>query len=253
MSIKKKMKNQNDIDDDRLSDSQNEDGDAYDDEQSEMEQDDNMESEGNPGWADVFQKILNTNKPKKKKTLVLSKAKKLSDVAKKSEISTDADDAEQTAGVSKKKKVQNDGENKEVKSKLISLRKKPSVLDRPRERVLQKIATKGIVQLFNAVEKQQAQINKNLQNAGPLMRKQEKVLQNVDKRVFLDMLMGNTKSISVDDEVRAEQIEKSETDKDEKVWSVLRDDFVMGAKLKDWDKKANESELSSEGEDIDGP
>lgn len=37
-------------------------------------------SEGNAGWADSVSKILKTTKPKKKKTLVLSKAKKLTDV-----------------------------------------------------------------------------------------------------------------------------------------------------------------------------
>lgn len=38
--------------------------------------------------------------------------------------------------------------------------------------------------------------------------------------------------------------------KDHKMWSVLRDDFVMGAKLKDWDKK-NEEDDSSAPEDMD--
>jgi len=38
--------------------------------------------------------------------------------------------------------------------------------------------------------------------------------------------------------------------KDDKTWSVLRDSFVMGAKLKDWDKR-NEEEDSSAPEDMD--
>lgn len=37
-------------------------------------------TQGNAGWADSIAKILKTNKPKGKKTLVLSKAKKLSAV-----------------------------------------------------------------------------------------------------------------------------------------------------------------------------
>lgn len=36
----------------------------------------------NEGWADSIAKILKTNKPKGKKTLVLSKAKKLTDLRK---------------------------------------------------------------------------------------------------------------------------------------------------------------------------
>lgn len=39
--------------------------------------------------------------------------------------------------------------------------------------------------------------------------------------------------------------------KDHKMWNVLRDDFVMGAKLKDWDKKNVEEEDSSAPEDMD--
>lgn len=38
--------------------------------------------QSNAGWADSITKILKTKKPKKKKTLVLSKAKKLTDVSK---------------------------------------------------------------------------------------------------------------------------------------------------------------------------
>lgn len=37
----------------------------------------------NAGWADAITKILKTNKPKRKRTLVLSKAKKLSEVKRK--------------------------------------------------------------------------------------------------------------------------------------------------------------------------
>lgn len=33
--------------------------------------------------------------------------------------------------------------------------------------------------------------------------------------------------------------------KDDKIWTVLRDDFVMGAKLKDWDKDVEEENSSS--------
>lgn len=39
-------------------------------------------AQGNAGWADSIAKILKTNKPKGKKTLVLSRAKKLTDVRK---------------------------------------------------------------------------------------------------------------------------------------------------------------------------
>lgn len=55
--------------------------------ESEKEGDDEEEEkpEGNAGWADAMSKVLRTNKPKKKKTLVLSRAKKLSEVGAKDE------------------------------------------------------------------------------------------------------------------------------------------------------------------------
>lgn len=37
---------------------------------------------------------------------------------------------------------------------------------------------------------------------------------------------------------------------DNEVWNVLRDDFVMGTKLKDWDRKSADDD-SSAPEDMD--
>ncbi|XP_057322623.1 RRP15-like protein [Microplitis mediator] len=152
---------------------------------------------GNPALADVFRKILKTNKPKKKKTLVLSRAKKLNEIKpKESATEADAGADAKTDDKSEVKKSIEDPEKKEKKSKHLSLRVKPSVLSRGRERTLQKIATKGVVQLFNIVYKQQMEIEQKLEDAGPLMRKQEKVLESIDKNSFLDHLMGGTKSIT---------------------------------------------------------
>lgn len=111
-------------------------------------------------------------------------------------------------------------------------------MEKGRERTLQKIATKGVVQLFNAVKMQQKDISKKLKDAGPLEIRKEKVLKNIDKRAFLDVLMGE-KSQKVDDEKSHKN--KKESSKDS-TWSVLRDDFMMQAKMKDWDK-----ELETEG------
>ncbi|KAI4487216.1 hypothetical protein M0804_005365 [Polistes exclamans] len=213
-------------------------------------------TESNPGWADALQKILKTNKPKRKKTIVLSKAKKHNDIVKKKEnlsleidtVQNEKEKSETTEGkenlLLKKKPRQKDN---------LGIRVKPSIIDRERERLLQKIATKGVVQLFNAVRQQQTDTNQKLQDAGPLERKREQVLKNIDKRAFLDVLMGESKSIPVDKNIES-QIEREEDDaenKEDKVWSVLRDDFVMGAKLKDWDKEQIDDEDSSAPEDID--
>lgn len=76
-------------------------------------------------------------------------------------------------------------------------------------------------------------------------------MKNIDKHAFLDVLMGGTKSIKIDDKKSNIKNENNVDKKGDKVWSVLRDDFVMGAKLKDWDKKAPEDDDSSAPEEMD--
>ncbi|KMQ98313.1 rrp15-like protein [Lasius niger] len=210
------------------------------------------ESTSNAGWADVMQKILRTNKPKRKKTVVLAKAKKLCDVKikeKKEDISFEIDGIKNVTEIEASIKT---GEptvhtKPRTKEKSLGVRVKPSITDRERERMLQKIATRGVVQLFNAVKQQQTNINKKLSQAGPLERKREQVLQSIDKNAFLDILMGGSKSIPLDNTTKSEKLvqQTNNKDKDDKIWTVLRDDFVMGAKLKDWDKDVEEENSSS--------
>ncbi|XP_029163621.1 RRP15-like protein [Nylanderia fulva] len=242
----------------------NEDSDDYqENESAELEMENNTDeslpdakSTSNAGWADAMQKILRTNKPKRKKTIVLAKAKKLCDV----KIKEKTEDFE-IDGIKNETKIEADVETGEptvrtkqrIKEKSLGIRVKPSITDRERERMLQKIATRGVVQLFNAVKQQQTAIDKKLSEAGPLERKREQVLKSIDKNAFLDILMGGSKSIPLDNTVKSEALVKqtNNKDKDDKMWDVLRDDFVMGAKLKDWDKKDAEEEDSSSFEDMD--
>ncbi|XP_015593660.1 RRP15-like protein isoform X2 [Cephus cinctus] len=227
-------------------------------------QNDTDKSHENPGWADAMQKILRTKKPKRKKTIILSKAKKLCDIVSKNKneqgIAIKGDDEtvkqKEPSEGSKNILITKQQELEHAKRKRreadLGIRMKPNVLDRDRERTLQKIAMKGVVQLFNAVRQQQTEINRQLVEAGPLERKREKVLKNIDKRAFLDVLMGSTRSIPVDSPAKNEMKKKvittedeKEKEKSDKVWSVLRDDFTMGANLKDWDKKAPDEDADS--------
>lgn len=79
-----------------------------------------------------------------------------------------------------------------------------------------------------------------MKEAGPLEVRKEKVLKNIDKRAFLDVLMGE-KSQKVDD-FNIQKTELINAKKSESVWSVLKDDFMLGAKMKDWDKDLQESD-----------
>nr|CAD7423233.1 unnamed protein product [Timema monikensis] len=240
-----------------ISSSDNEDSDDVKDEsitESEQEVSDVEGSEGkivpdtNPGWADAMAKILKTNKPKRKKSIVLAKAKKLSDFNKKIKVE---DPGFEVDGIKEEKP---DLEDLDTKPKFEQIKRrrrewylrgrvKPSILDADREKTLGKIATKGVVQLFNAVRQQQKSIDNKLKKAGSSIRKQEQVMKSIDKNTFLDILMGSkgAKSELVDNSVKQESSFKGKV-KDKKdssstpVWNVLRDDFMMGAKLKNWDK-----------------
>ena len=70
------------------------------------------------------------------------------------------------------------------------------------------------MQLFNAVRQQQVEIKKKLSQAGPLERKREQVFKNIDKNAFLDILMGGSKSIPIDNGVKSEKPVMQTDDKD---------------------------------------
>lgn len=70
------------------------------------------------------------------------------------------------------------------------------------------------MQLFNAVRQQQVEIKTKLSQAGPLERKREQVFKNIDKNTFLDILMGGSKSIPIDNAVKSEKPVKQTDDKD---------------------------------------
>ncbi|RVE41485.1 hypothetical protein evm_013872 [Chilo suppressalis] len=191
----------------------------------------------NEGWADSVAKILGSTKPKHKKTLVLSRAKKHSEIKKEKEETPAFEVIGENEEV--KKEIKLDGKfdveppTKKIKNEKPPIRAKPNILEKDRERLLSKIATKGVVQLFNAVRNQQKTLERDIDNSDLTEGKKEKILKKFDKRTFLDTLMGQTKSIVVDKETNNVKDEEKAPK-----WNALRDDFMMGAKMKDWDKES---------------
>lgn len=270
---KMQSSNESDADSDNAADEVDSDGaDNEFDENEESGDEGDEGDEGNAGWADAFSKVLQQQKPKNKKYLVLSKAKKLSeqkvknDAGKKLtfEIADKVDDDEEeeeedvkpNAGTEEPKPSSNELElaliaRKERNNKLQQLRVKPDSMDRERERSFKRIATKGVVQLFNAVRSQQRDLVDRLDKAGPLDHKRDEVLNNINKRQFLDMLMGGKRAQSenVDNLVKDEDIKDEDSSKPSQ-WSVLRDDFMTSKKLKHWDKEDdNESDDQANNDD----
>lgn len=98
---------------------------------------------------------------------------------------------------------------------------KPNILEKDRERILSKIATKGVVQLFNAVRNQQKTLEKEMDRNDLSESKKEKILKKFDKRAFLDTLMGQTKSVVVDKETKSTKKEVK-ADEEQPRWNALR-------------------------------
>lgn len=258
-------------DDEDFEESSGDEGDSVNDQADSENSDGNdaedADAEGNSGWANAFANILKQSKPKDKSYLVLSKVKKLADkkvaaetaapvvpfeIEKGGEVkeeSTDDekptnDELEQLALISNRKERNN---------KLLALRVKPSALDQDRERTFRRVATKGVVQLFNAVRSQQLDLVDKLEKAGPLDHRRDEVLNNINKRQFLDVLMGGkrAKSENVDNAVKDEDVKEEdggEANGRPSQWSVLRDDFMTNQKLTShWDNDDDDDDADNDG------
>ncbi|MBZ3869919.1 RRP15-like protein [Sciurus carolinensis] len=125
-------------------------------------------------------------------------------------------------------------------------RVKPDVIrDKETERNLQRIATRGVVQLFNAVPKHQKNVDEKVKEAGVSIRKHAKLISSVSKKDFISVLRGMDDKSSTGKNRKAKQTEvKSEEGPG---WTILRDDFMLGASMKDWDKESDGPEKSRPG------
>jgi len=232
---------------DHDADISHEDADHSDEGEDSDKEGDEDADEGNTGWADAVAKVLAMGKNSEKKVSILSKAKKDNvKVKKKAKIK------EETGGENEES---SDDEpvleplavRKARKKELDSIgRSKPDILQKNYEKTLTKIATRGVVQLFNAVREQQKDLKSKLREAGASTRKREKVFKNIDKSSFVELLTG-TKTKSLEnmgpppskkskDEVKEEIGENGNSAS----WNILREDYMLDAKMRDWDKDSDE-------------
>ena len=241
---------EDDDDDDQDGDDEEEDEDEEEesepedegDEEDEEEEEGGEEDAAKSGWADAMAKVLNTGKTKDKeeeqrgqpaaKAILLSKAKK---------------DSLSSASPRRKGEVDPAAARRAKKETEESCRRRPDVVaDRARERALSRVATRGVVQLFNAVREQQKTLKGQLEAAGKSARKRDRVYKDIDRDAFLDVLAGGggakKRKAASSGAAKMSFAVKDEPPVDESSWKILRDDFMMGAKMKDWDKAGSESE-----------
>ncbi|CAG2235324.1 unnamed protein product [Mytilus edulis] len=130
-----------------------------------------------------------------------------------------------------------------------------------------------VVQLFNAVRKQQKILKEQLDDAGPTEAKIKNFRQN-DKRKILGFTKRTTRVnvsnqrmnmkteikqhpqvtqaricvLNVEGEKFAPENESDEEGSNKKKWDILREDYMMGAKMKDWDKESDSENPQSDNE-----
>ncbi|XP_037049694.1 RRP15-like protein [Bradysia coprophila] len=246
-----------DVDDERLSD----DGDDANVSPPTEESKKSRKAAIQLGFASAFAKVMKQEKPKNKKSVFLSKSKKTADLVDEKVDKVDFEiDGEIKEEKPDKTQLDLDIDVKDRKNKTLALRMKPSLMDREREKAFKKIATKGVVQLFNAVRVQQKDLAQKLDDVGPLDHRKDAVLNNINKKKFLDVLMGGNRAKSelVDNPVKDEVKEESEDgddgytetdrpDASKSQWSVLRNDFMTNKKMTNWDKDDDDDDDDDEG------
>ncbi|XP_077453921.1 RRP15-like protein [Stigmatopora argus] len=194
------------------------DGDDAEDEYRGQEKEVEVEKcNSNAGWAEAMAKILG-KQTFKSKTTILVKNKELDKVKAKE----------------KQERLERKEKDDKKRTWEMMCREKPDfVKDREAEKALQRIATRGVVQLFNAVRKHQKKIDKKVKEAGGSERKKAKILSSVSKKDFIDVLRkteGDSKVAIKKEKETPEGVEKP-------AWTVLSDDYMMGTSMKDWDKE----------------
>ncbi|KAJ0808731.1 putative ribosomal RNA-processing protein [Helianthus annuus] len=213
--------NDEDEDDDDNNDVGNED--VSDDEEGITEHGILKFSEGSTSFKKAFKKIVNRSGTDDVLGPVLSAHKNL--VVKKL--------AEEAA----EKKVKGDAK----KEKALLREKghvKPDAFSVSHEKLLIGIATKGVVKLFNAVNKAQT----SQKGLNPSRSKDAKVIQKRRKEAFFSEL---GKSQSGPDAKAGTS--GNAGDEEGPAWAPLRDNYMLTtSKLKDWDKAADEPEAADD-------
>jgi hypothetical protein len=133
------------------------------------------------------------------------------------------------------------------------------------ERTHRRIATRGVVALFNAISKHRAAVaadatakeeeKRQAREEGRSIRKKgnENALSSETKHGFLDLIkksassgdgmVNGTTTKSKDPRVSSPKNGENSSKKDNSVgWSALKDDYMMHSKLKDWDKISDEED-----------
>ncbi|RVE62220.1 hypothetical protein OJAV_G00154960 [Oryzias javanicus] len=221
----------------QLEDQQEFDGESCQEEDDLGEEDGQEDGEdAGAGWAEAMAKILGKETTASNSTILL-KNKELQKIKA----------AEREEQLIRRKQLD------KKRTWEMMFREKPDLVkDRETERALQRTATRGVVQLFNAVKKHQKTVDQQVKEAGSSERKKAKILSSFSKKDFIGALRRAEEGGRVHGEGHARgKPEEGATPAAEQKpsWSVLSEDFMMEPSMKDWDKDsgAEEAEPHSGG------
>eukprot|EP00123_Amoebidium_parasiticum_P013242 comp21848_c0_seq1/m.31212 comp21848_c0_seq1/g.31212 ORF comp21848_c0_seq1/g.31212 comp21848_c0_seq1/m.31212 type:complete len:254 (-) comp21848_c0_seq1:160-921(-) len=199
------------------------------------------DSNRSEGLADVFKKLLSSGGPVTEEAPILIKDRRQE---KKLEEEKEIAKTKRLAAAERRQE--------EDKGHVI-----PDVSTKNYERGLSKIATSGVVKLFNAVRKQQKQLEGELESVTLEAKKEKVTSQVLSKGSFLELLKktpapavtapggGATASFKFDIGGKTDEGDS----KPKGSW--LKSDYMMGAKMKDWDKQEDGEEEDMDEEEME--
>lgn len=229
--VKDILKDNQNLLDNNLNDSDKDDDDDDDELNDELSDDDendkNTDAQGrNIALASVMSRILNTDTNEKP---ILAKAKEIEQKIEDEKLDYKA----RKALTAERKKL-------EEKDRVI-----PDYTTFEYEKKLRKLATRGVVKLFNAIKAAQEKSN---EVHTLVTNKKPKV--EVAKKSFMDMLQESNKQKTSSNE---KTTNNDNSESKEPAWNVFSDNYGMNATIKDWDKEEdnNNSNNDDEKSDID--
>jgi hypothetical protein len=209
---------------------------------------------GADGFADAMSRILSSNIPKAHANPVLAKRK----TTLMKQIEGDREDQQRVKKLRAKRLVERD--------RHMTV---PTVLSQDFERQLKKVATKGVIALFNAINKAKRQADgvddeepENPGTSSSSAKASRPDVQKMTQANFLEMLAGDSKTEGSAHNSRSISSHGASMAQGAPVqgsgWNALRDDYLTGTgkKLKDWDKalsSSDEDASASEDEDDANP
>lgn len=121
------------------------------------------------------------------------------------------------------------------------------------ERFHRRVATRGVVALFNAIT--QHQKNSTTDNNCSSVLSKKKEISKLTKHGFLDKIKAAAKKKGSDDQKKSELSKHDKNQIDEEgtnraSWGALQDDYIHSLK-KNWDEESSDEELATEGSEVE--